>query len=104
MTLQPAPNAQRPESLTLPIVSMVLAFVPFLCIGGVICAHNALKNARRHNDEAGRIISIVALVVGYLSVAYTAFILLAGGFILFKPIADPPDFEAPSGSLLEQRL
>jgi hypothetical protein len=77
----PPPLTQPTQSLVLPIVALILAFIPGICIAGVICAHIALARRRTSNDSTARIIAIIALVIGYLSVLNTVF----GSLILFSP-------------------
>lgn len=91
---QPVASTQPTQSknFTLSIIALVLAFIPLICIGGVVCGHIALKRARADNDAAARVISIIALVIGYLSIIHTAMIFLGGAVVLFKSYQEPPDF------------
>jgi hypothetical protein len=87
-----ATNTSSNQNLVLPIVSLVLAFIPLICIAGVICAHKALGRVRATNDATARIISIIALVVGYLSLIHTALVLVGGSVVLLNSYSEPPDF------------
>lgn len=79
------------EILPLPVL---LGIEGAICGTGVIFAHAALKRSIR--ARFARVISIVSLVIGYLSIAAITYILagLLTGFIVpFEHYDEPPDLK-----------
>ncbi|HEV7404226.1 MAG TPA: DUF4339 domain-containing protein [Chthoniobacteraceae bacterium] len=77
------------ESLVLPIAALVLACLPLLCFAGLVCAHIAFARKRTANDSAPRVLTIIALVVGYLMALHTA-ISLVGMLYVTMSMHHPP--------------
>jgi len=75
MALTP-PSEKRPRLLLESIAALVLAFMPFLSIAGVVIGVLTFKKAIKEKDIVSKIIAGVAIFVGTLMTLQIAIVLL----------------------------
>ena len=75
--MKPTPQVlNSPRTLYRAIAALIMAFIPFICVAGLFLGIDCLKQSTKIRDVTVKILSIVAIVVGSLSIMQTLLILI----------------------------